>query len=343
MLIMNLRGQVFLALLLPMVLALVAAGAIVGVYLSVYYGDSIQTTSDDMKDQQASVLAQVSSLISLLGRSALQGKINPMLLSSQLIRLQTAADLKSQWNESHNSINALEFSRWTHGEVTEIPDIPGLNTSTNRSYYYAMYIASHSSSISDLNVTTRANMREAASFDYLSQSMLRLGTSNQVYFAFESDGFFYFLPVMFKKYVYNPVESGYVAWKCARTMGEDKYDPRCRPFYIETVENGETERLTLATPYLMAEKNTIGQTVCAPVWSGGTLLHMHCLDFDLLELRDWMQTVKIGSAGYSYLVTEKGRPYIHPKLNESWSGTPPSRRIGVLERHSLPRCDFTEG
>jgi len=320
---MKLRIQVFLTLLLPVVLSLVCAGGLVAVYLRFYYADSIQTTSEDMKTQQAEVLAQVSGLISSLGGWALQGKVNAMLLSSQMMRSQGEKDLKKEWSETGNAVNGVIYGRWTKGEVP-LQSIPGLNATSKRSYYYAMWgIGSQNVTIESLNETTRANMRWAASFDYLSQSMLRLGTSNQVYFAFESDGFFYFLPTMYKGYFYNATAAGYLASKCLRTLGQDRYDPRCRPFYREVVASGVTDWVTLATPYLLAEKNTIGQTVCAPIWVQASLSTMHCLDFDLLDLRSWLQTVKIGSSGYAYLVTSKGLPYIHPKLNESWTSDPP--------------------
>ena len=321
--IMKLRVHVALALLVPMVLALVVAGGIVAVYLSIYYADSVQTASDDMKTQQASVLGKVSSLLSDLGSSALMGKLNHLLLSEELMRSQKESDLKSGWNEDNNCVNAWRFGAWTKGEVP-LKTIPGLNSTTNSSYYYAMWVGWRATTIEELNSTSRANVRLAASFDYLSQSILRLGTANEVYYAFESDGLLYFLPTMFTMWSYDPAAMGLTADKCHRTMGEDKYDPRCRPYYIETVENGVTRRITVASPYLFADKNTIGLTGCAPLWIGGALQYMHCLDFDLLELQRWMETVKIGSAGYSYLVTPKGRPYIHPKLDTSWTSDPPS-------------------
>jgi len=321
---MKLRWQVFVVLLVPVVLALAVAGGIVAVYLKVYYADSIKTSSEDMKKDQEQVLEQISSLISRLGSSALQGKINPMLLSSRILRQQTEADLKPTWTEASNAVNGVLLSRWLKGE-TSLSSIPDWDSATNRSNYFAMWgIGSRNLTLESLNKTSREHMRWAASFDYLSQSMMRLVFTNQAHFSFESDGFFYYIPAVFKSYFYSPKAAGYLASKCPRTLGEDRYDPRCRPFYVEVAAAGPTDWVVLVTTYLLGEKKTIAQGVCAPLWTGLQLNSMHCLNFDLLDLMNWLKTVKIGSAGYAYLVTRKGLPYIHPKLNESWTDDPPN-------------------
>ena len=320
---MKLRWQVILALIVPVVLAMAVAGGIVAVYLRVYYVDSISTISDSMKGDQQLVLGQISQIISMLGSSALQGKINPILIGSHLIRNQTETDLKPDWKEANNAVNGPLLSRMIKKEMSMTP-LPVWNSTADKSYYFAMWGLGKVTALEDLNSTVRAHLRLAASFDYYSQSMMRLVLENQAHLSFEADGFFYYVPAMFKNYFYDPPSAGYNETKCARTLGEARYDPRCRPFYMEVKNAGPTQAVVPIAPYLLGEKKTIGQGACAPMWSGNTMLYIYCNLFDFRDLVEWMKTVKIGSAGYSYMVTRQGRPYVHPKFNESWADNPPT-------------------
>jgi methyl-accepting chemotaxis protein len=112
----------------------------------------------------------------------------------------------------------------------------------------------------------------------------------------------------FKK-VYTGYEDGVVIFSDEWAAPAD-YDPRKRPWYIQTKEQPKTG---LTPPYIASSTGKLTLSFMSPLSSAGSFNGVLSSDITLDEIIKKVLDIKQGTSGYAFVVDEKGKILIHPR------------------------------
>jgi len=90
----------------------------------------------------------------------------------------------------------------------------------------------------------------------------------------------------------------------------DRYDPRTRPWYKNTLEEGST---TWTSPYIFYTSKTPGITVAAPVFdSEGQIEGVIGIDMEIAAISSFLANLRIGESGTAFILGKNGDVLAHP-------------------------------
>lgn len=150
-------------------------------------------------------------------------------------------------------------------------------------------------------------------------------------------------------YCFVPVHTAIRTWDVEQECDErydgplsgNIYDPRCRLWYQDAIEGGNTD-VKITNLYVDADTKELIMTAAAPVFNGTADLTLGVvgIDMDITDVRESIEDFTvIGDDGYAYLlapaVEEGVFVAIHRDLN--YSGDP--EKIGNIEFSNCTSCD----
>lgn len=167
------------------------------------------------------------------------------------------------------------------------------------------YIGQEITETENLDSNSQGFLYDQTVFDSFLRPIGQIDKSNnELYTAYDSTGFFYYIPSSLKEYLLSTSKN------CYNNSG---FEPRCRPWYAATRSNSNHDEVVLTLPYLFIDTNLLGQTACIGTWKQDELLQVTCLDYRL----ESQQESSLPANSYSFILDNELKIFYHPNQNRS--------------------------
>lgn len=304
--IKGLRRKISFVVIFPLLTGLMLTILAAFLPLFIYYPTILENYTNRMIDNQTNTVLDISTLLSSsTSMNYIQKIANALNIGSDVIGsyLFYGLAVKSSFNSTGVYENQMIFND-EHYESNY--------TSDNLSLWY---LGNDVKNVSMISQSSQINLNRSAVFNTLFKPISELGkyigtAYGESYLAYDSDGLFYSHPAMYQTFYDN------TTCKYNKKSPFD-YDPRCRPFYTQTV-NAKTNDVVLTIPYTYSTSRVRGESACRGQWNYTTtqLILMYCIDFlvdDVLEnsIADYANN----KLTYTYVLDSMGYVMYHPDLD----------------------------
>ncbi|CAG9311525.1 unnamed protein product [Blepharisma stoltei] len=305
----TLRKRIGIYVLVPLLLGiiLISLASSIPLYVKVpkLINDVVDNISDDQNDIMETTSIVAASVVSIM----LQKQINILIIMKTLMDKYYNKNLsiKENWVGNKSYVNAYKLAQTLTA-----------NNSWGRNFETSMwYLGQKITEEDQLDADSKEYLYDQTIFDSFLRPVGQIDKiNNEVYTAYDSNGFFYYIPSSYQQFFLSN------STNCYNATG---FEPRCRPWYAAVRSSNYHEEVILTLPYLFAETNTLGQTACDGFWSSNINLYQAtCLDYKL----DKEQVSNLPENSYAFILDDNLKVFYHPKLNRSDSNV---YRISDLE------------